>query len=170
MMKVTKTADAYLTCVNETGTNCNDVVIVFIICTAIVLVVLIAKWALLSWKKAESDYQEKEFLNKQKKDEVESLRKQKADLMGKKLEIYKEILEKRLEILKDLCYEEKLCDETEKTKKVIKFIKKFDSQEIIDYREFIEKELVPSEGESSQTLTQKYLDAIDKELEAFTNS
>ena len=150
--------------INEARTNDNDIVIVFIICATIVLVALIVMGFVWLQKKSEFKVLREEFEVKKNKDEAESVRKQKVDLMERKLEIYKKILEKRLEILKDLCYEEKFCD---KTQKMTKTIKNFNSQEIIDYCKFLEKELVPSEGDKSQTITQKYLEAIDEELKYY---
>ena len=173
VVKMTKAADACLMFVNETATNCNDVMIVSVICVAIVLVALIAKQALSSWKKAESDYQEKEFLNKQKKDEAESLRKQKADLMGKKLETLKKMLDKNMEIedslrkqKTDLLEEKlellkKLCNGNVEAKE-----KKNECFEIEKHFADIIKEL-NSIKEHSQTLTQKYFEAIDEELKYY---
>lgn len=155
--------------VNEAGTNWEDICIVSVICVAIVLVALIAKQALSSWKKAESDYQEKEFLNKQKKDETESLRKQRADLMGKKLEALKKMLDKNMEIedslrkqKTDLLEEKlellkKLCNGNVEAKE-----KKSECSEIEKHFADIIKEL-NSIKEHSQTLKQEYLEAIKEE-------
>lgn len=86
VVKMTKATDACQTCVSETATNCNDVMIVLIICTAIVLVALIAKWALWSWKKTEYEHKKEEFKAKKKKEKEESERKLKVDCQNKLLE------------------------------------------------------------------------------------
>ena len=92
LAKLVKTAELSQG-VNDAETNSYDVLIVFIICAAIVLVALIAKWILRSWKNAELESLKEEFKNKREKEETDCMRKQKAELLGKELDI-----------LKDLCY------------------------------------------------------------------
>ena len=77
-------------CVQEAETNCEDVKIVAIICAAIVLVALIVKWAVCSWKKSEKDAVDAERKAKKEKEKEDSERKQKADLLGKHLDFLKE--------------------------------------------------------------------------------
>ena len=72
-------------CYFVTASGCQDVKITGIICGAIVLVALIAKWALSSWKDAEALLKQKEWMAQNNKEENEYIRKQKADLLEKKL-------------------------------------------------------------------------------------
>ena len=79
-----------ITEIHHAGTDCHDVCIVFIICVAIVLVALIAKWAIWSWKKAELEAKEKERTAQKTKEEEESKRKIQSDLLDKYLDFLKE--------------------------------------------------------------------------------
>lgn len=72
-------------CDHVMETSCNDVFVVGIICTTIVLVALIAKWAVWSWKDAEVSSKEKERKDTREKEKEESYRKQRAELLNKKL-------------------------------------------------------------------------------------
>lgn len=69
--------------IHEAGTNCQDVWIVGIICGAIVLVALIAKWAVWSCKRAEIMAAKNEREAKEKNEEEIAIRKQKADALNK---------------------------------------------------------------------------------------
>lgn len=90
---VTKTCDALIPVVQKTyeaGTNCCDVMIIGIICATIVILALIAKCAILSWKGKEiaADKQEREFKKDKEKEECD--RKQKAEFLDKYLDYLKE--------------------------------------------------------------------------------
>ena len=90
-----------LTEIHEAGTNSADVLIVGIICFAIVLVALIAKWTVLSCKDAELKAAKAER-EEQESDESISLRKQKAICLGKLLNF----LEARVSKEKDFKHDE----------------------------------------------------------------
>ena len=77
-------------CVSDSETNCQDVIIVGFICVAIVLVALIVKWAVSSWKAAEIAAAKEERTEKEKEADI-AARKQKADCLRKLLDF----LEKR---------------------------------------------------------------------------
>ena len=79
-----------MTVIHQEGTNCQDMYIVLFICVAFVLVALIAKWALWSWKKAELEAKEKERTAQKTKEEEESKRKIQSDLLDKYLDFLKE--------------------------------------------------------------------------------
>lgn len=90
IVELAKVVSTCQPCVQETETNCYDVIIVVFICAAIVLVALITKWAVLSWKDAEINAVNKERKEKEDKEKEDSKRKQKADLLGKHLDFLKE--------------------------------------------------------------------------------
>lgn len=90
IVELAKVINTCQPCVQEAETNCYDVKIVAIICAAIVLVALIAKWALWSWKEAEQEASKAEREAKEEKEKVESERKLKADLLNKHLDFLKE--------------------------------------------------------------------------------
>lgn len=83
--QVIKLSEACKPVMTEAETNGLDVWIVFIICIAIVLVALIAGWALLSWKSAEIKAANN---NSEDKNEEEGFvnNKQKADALNKLLD------------------------------------------------------------------------------------
>ena len=89
--KIIKLSEASQPVVTEAGTNWADFAIVGIICLAIVAVALIAKCAVLSWKKAEIAFKEKERNDKEAKEEKDETRKQKANLLNKLLDFQKEL-------------------------------------------------------------------------------
>ena len=69
VVKMTKATDACQTCVSETATNCNDVMIVLIICTAIILMVTIVAITISIWHTKEMQVRsemEKEKYNREK--------------------------------------------------------------------------------------------------------
>jgi biopolymer transport protein ExbB/TolQ len=101
----------------DVETNCQDVAIVGIICLTIIIVALIAKWAIWSWKNAELEFVDAERKAKEKKEKEESDRKQKADLLNK-----------RIEMLKEFCYE--VHQDVKPTQKVLKSIS---SKEVKEY-------------------------------------
>lgn len=72
-------------CALEVATSDNDVTIVAIICATVVLLALIAKWAIWSWQKAVISFKEREREVKDAKEKAESIRKQEADLQEKLL-------------------------------------------------------------------------------------
>ena len=124
VVKVAQAAD--LVCqpiIKESETNGNDVLIVGIICLAIVIIALIAKWALWSWKDAEIKAATEER-GKKESEAVITERKQNSDLLNK-----------RLEILKELCYNIKEVPQGEKSKdtKTQKELKPITSQEVKEY-------------------------------------
>lgn len=124
VVKVAQAAD--LVCqpiIKESETNGNDVLIVGIICLAIVIIALIAKWALWSWKDAEIKAATEER-GKKESEAVIAERKQNSDLLNK-----------RLEILKELCYNIKEVPQGEKSKdtKTQKELKPITSQEVKEY-------------------------------------
>ena len=80
--KVIKLSEACQPVVTEAETNCNDVMIVAFISVAIVLVALIAKWAVWSWKEAELMGAKNERGAKEKEDDIAE-RKKKADALNK---------------------------------------------------------------------------------------
>ena len=90
IVELAKVVSTCQPCVQETETNCYDVKIVVIICAAIVLVALIAKWAVWSWKRAERKAADAERKAKKIKEEEESERKIKSDLLDKYIELMKE--------------------------------------------------------------------------------
>ena len=83
IVELAKVINTCQPCVQEAGTNCNDIAIAGIICLAIVIIAIIAKGALESWKKAEQDAADAERKAKEEKEEVESKRKREADCQGK---------------------------------------------------------------------------------------
>ncbi len=91
VVELAKVINTCQPCVKELGTNCNDVAIVGIICATIVVIALIAKWAIWSWQKAEIAFKEKERNDKEAKEEKDETRKQKADLLSKLLDFQKEL-------------------------------------------------------------------------------
>lgn len=123
-VKVAQAAD--LVCqpiIKESETNGNDVLIVGIICLAIVIIALIAKWALWSWKDAEIKAATEER-GKKESEAVIAERKQNSDLLNK-----------RLEILKELCYDIKEVGQGENSKeaKTQKTLKPITSEEVQEY-------------------------------------
>lgn len=71
---------------NDTlATSCNDVLIVAIISFTIIVVALIAKWAIWSWQKAKIDAAAKERKEKTENERTEKERKQQANLLEKLL-------------------------------------------------------------------------------------
>ena len=79
-----------MTVIQQAGTNWQDICIVFIICLAVVGVVLIAERTLCSWKNAELEAKEKERTAQKTKEEEESKRKIQSDLLDKYLDFLKE--------------------------------------------------------------------------------
>ena len=73
-------------CEIEAATSCNDITVVSIICGTIILVALIARWAVLSWKKVGINYEKEEQERKSSKEEKECSRKIKADCQQKLLD------------------------------------------------------------------------------------
>ncbi len=80
--KVIKLSDAFQPVVTEAETNCNDVMIVGIVCLAIVLVALIAKCTVRSWQKAGINAANVERNAKEKEADIAE-RKKKADALNK---------------------------------------------------------------------------------------
>lgn len=114
--------------IHEAGTNVQDIWIVGIICFTVVLLALIAKCAVLSWKNADINAAEGEQAAKESDADV-AKRKQDSDLLNKKLEI-----------LKELCYEIKevpveKCSKEEKIKdiKIQKKLRSLNSDEVREY-------------------------------------
>ena len=60
--------------VQETGTNCNDVMIVAFICITIIVVALIARWGICSWKDADANVLKEERFEKARKEKGEAQR------------------------------------------------------------------------------------------------
>lgn len=83
IVELAKVINTCQPCVQEAETNCKDVIIVAIICAAIVLVAVIAKWAVLSWKDAEKNAADAERKAKEEKEKEENKRKREADCQGK---------------------------------------------------------------------------------------
>ncbi len=80
--KVLKLSEACQPVMTEAETNCEDVKIVAFICIAIVLVALIAKWAVCSLKNAEIMAAKNEREAKEKEADI-AKRKQRADILNK---------------------------------------------------------------------------------------
>ena len=76
--------------VQEAATTGEDFAIVCVVCFAIVVVALIAKWAVWSWKRAEIKAAEDERIAKEEKEKAESERKQRSDAQAKLLDFLKE--------------------------------------------------------------------------------
>lgn len=111
---VVKVVDSTQPYIQEAGTNCNDVAIVFLICATIVAIALITKCAILSWKSKEIKAEEKKREFQKEKEKIESERRQAADDKNRNNMLEDEsrkkkavLLEKELQILKELCYETK---------------------------------------------------------------
>ena len=88
-------------CDHVMETSCNDVYVVGIICVTIVLVALIAKWAVWSWKDAEVSSKEKERNDAREKEKEESYRKQRAELLNKRLSALSDVKDKYVTALDD---------------------------------------------------------------------
>ena len=82
VVELAKVINTCQPCLREVETNCNDVKIVAIICIAIVIVALIARCAVLSWKDAEIKAANAEREAKENEADI-AKRKQKADLRDK---------------------------------------------------------------------------------------
>lgn len=78
-LELAKVMNSCQPCVQEAETNCKDVLIVAIICATIVLVALIAKWAIWSWQDGVITSKEQERKDKEEKEVAECKRKQDAD-------------------------------------------------------------------------------------------
>lgn len=115
VVELAKIVNASNSC--EVETNCLDVAIVGIICLAIIIVALIAKWAIWSWKNAELKAADAEQKAIEKKEKEECDRKQKADLLNK-----------RIEMLNEFCYE--VPQDVKPNQKVLKSIS---SKEVKEY-------------------------------------
>ncbi len=87
LAKVINTCQPY---VQKAETSCNDVMIVAIVCIATVLVALIAKWAICSWKDADANVLKEERFEKARKEKEEAQRK-----------LLHNLIEKRIDALKD---------------------------------------------------------------------
>ena len=90
VVELAKVINTCQPCLREVETNCNDVKIVAIICIAIVIVALIARCAVLSWKDAEIKAANAEREAKENEADI-AKRKQKADLMDKYLDFLKSL-------------------------------------------------------------------------------
>ena len=108
--------------VQEAATTWQDVTIVGFICLAVVLVVLIAKWATWSWKNAEIQAAKEERIAKEEKEREDCIRKQKADLLNK-----------QIEFLKEYCYEVKEVPQGDGGTKSQKTLKAMNSKEVEAY-------------------------------------
>ena len=84
----------------EVETNWQEVAIVGIICLAIVIIALIAKWALWSWKDAEIKAAEKERDKNESEADI-AKRKQKADCLRKLLDFLEKRTSKKEEFRDD---------------------------------------------------------------------
>lgn len=90
VVELAKVINTCQPCVQEAGTSCNDVWIAGIICLAIVLVALIAKWAICSWKDAEANVLKEERLEKVRKEKEETQRKMLHNLIEKRIDALKD--------------------------------------------------------------------------------
>ena len=122
-VKLSDVAEICRPIVLKEETNEKDVQIVFLICTTIAIVALIAKWAIWSWQKINAEKEEKEREDKEKKDKEDAVRKQVSELVTRKLEF-----------LQELCYEIK----EKEPKKIVKGI---DSKEITKFTDTIDDRL-----------------------------
>lgn len=89
VVELAKVVNTCQPCVKEAETNCQDVLIVGLICLAVVLVALIAICGLLYWKHKETEAAGAERDAKETEAEI-AARKQKADVQGKLLDFLKE--------------------------------------------------------------------------------
>ena len=89
MVELAKVISTHQPCVQETGANCNDVLIVGIICIAIIAVAFFAQRTILKWKEKVITATEKERKEKESEESI-AQRKQKADAQGKLLDFLKE--------------------------------------------------------------------------------
>ncbi len=121
-VKLSDVAEVCHPVVLQEETNEKDLKIVFLICATIVIVALIAKWAIWSWQKTKAEKEEKEREDKEKKDKEDAVRKQVPDLITRKLEL-----------LQELCYD---FEDNQKKK-----IKGRDSDEITNYIGAIDERL-----------------------------
>ena len=119
---VVKVVDNCQPCVQEAETNRQDVAIVFLICATIVVIALITKCTVLSWKSKGIKAEENQRKFQQENEKIESERKQAADDKNRSNLLIDEerkhkyaheeeerkknadLLEKKLQILKELCY------------------------------------------------------------------
>jgi len=90
VVELAKVISACKPCVQEAGTNCNDVWIVVIVCIAIVLVALITKRAICSWKDANVNVLKEERLEKARKEKEEAQRKMLHNLIEKRIDALKD--------------------------------------------------------------------------------
>lgn len=79
LVELAKVMNSCQPCVQEAETSCNDVKIVAIICVTIVLLALIAKWAICSWQNAVITSKKQERDDKESKEKEDSARKLDAD-------------------------------------------------------------------------------------------
>ena len=75
VVELAKVINTCQPCVKEAETNCQDVWIAGIICLAIVLVALIAKWTICSWKDADANTLKEERYEKARKEKEVAQRK-----------------------------------------------------------------------------------------------
>lgn len=94
MAQVIKLSEACQPVATDAETNVCDVIIAGVICLAIVGVALIAKCAVLSWKKAEITFKVKECNAKNVNDKEESERKLAANRQERLWDLLKEQIEK----------------------------------------------------------------------------
>ena len=90
VVELAKVINTCQPCVKEAQTNYNDVWIAGIICLAIVLVALIAKWAICSWKDADANVLKEERLEKVRKEKEEAKRKMLHNLIEKRIDALKD--------------------------------------------------------------------------------
>ena len=88
VVELAKVINTCQPCVQVAETNCNDVLIVGIICIAIIAVAFFAQRTILKWKEKVITATEKERKEKESEESI-AQRKQKADLMDKYLDFLK---------------------------------------------------------------------------------
>lgn len=87
LVKFNQAHEAIQPVIKEAETNCNDFLIVLVICLFFVAITWIAKSAILSWQKNRIKAEKDDREDKKKKEEESSLRKQKSDLKDKLLNV-----------------------------------------------------------------------------------
>ena len=90
VVELAKVINTCQPCLQETGANYNDVKIVAIICVTIVLVALIAKWAICSWKDANVSVLREERSERVRQEKEEAQRKMLHNLIEKRIDALKD--------------------------------------------------------------------------------
>lgn len=111
-MCLNKTAEICQPCVNETGTNWQDILIVVAICMTIAIIAISICNRYFKWKDDERDALIKADEEKRKNEEKDRERKQKTDLKDKLLNYYKnrQIKDKKDDKGNVIVYDEDSCN------------------------------------------------------------